>query len=163
MSGRAWVYGDKIDTDILAPGWAMKLDADALASHCLAAVDPGFASGVAVGDVVIGGEDFGIGSSREQAAISLKQLGVAAVMARSFARIFYRNAINIGLPAVQLPPDAAFEAGDSVSFDLAAGVVRNETRDSEYAIAPMPGHLREMIAAGGMMNMLKRRFGQNGD
>lgn len=163
MSGTAWVYGDKIDTDILAPGWAMKLDADALASHCLAAVDPDFASTVKAGDVVIGGEDFGIGSSREQAAISLKQLGVAAVMARSFARIFYRNAINIGLPAIQLPQGAVFETGDRVSFDLAAGIVRNETRATEHAIAPMPEHLREMIAAGGMMNMLKRRFGQNED
>lgn len=158
MSARAFVYGDRIDTDVLAPGWAMKLDRDGLASHCLAAIDPDFASTVTPGDVVIGGHDFGIGSSREQAAISLKHLGVAAVMAKSFARIFYRNAINIGLPAIVLPEDTVFNTGDAVSFDLASGQVRNLSHDTHYTVAPMPDHLRTMIEAGGLMPTLEQRF-----
>ena len=160
MSGRAWVYGDRIDTDILAPGWAMKLDPDALAGHCLKAIDPEFADTVQPGDVVIGGQDFGIGSSREQAAISLKQLGVAAVMAKSFARIFFRNAINIGLPAIILPEHAAFSNADAVRFDLAAGTVSNVTTGTEYQVAPMPDHLRAMIEAGGLMPTLQQSFSQ---
>jgi 3-isopropylmalate dehydratase small subunit len=100
---RAWVFGDKIDTDVLAPGALMKLSPDALARHCLEAVRPAFAKEVRPGDLVIGGASFGIGSSREQAAQSLRLLGVKAVIAKSFARIFYRNAFNLGLPALICP------------------------------------------------------------
>jgi len=159
QTGRAFVYGDSIDTDVLAPGHAMKLGPDGLARHCLEAIDPEFASNVRPGDLVFAGADFGIGSSREQAAISLKKLGVAAVFARSFARIFYRNAINIGLPALIFPHDGAVSAGDRISLDLAAGRVTNITTGKAYPVSPMPEHLRNMIEAGGLMESLKARFG----
>ncbi|MCG8441512.1 MAG: 3-isopropylmalate dehydratase [Caulobacterales bacterium] len=158
--GRAWVFGDRVDTDVLAPGWAMKLDPDALARHCLAAVRPDFPETVRPGDVVVGGADFGIGSSREQAAVSLKTLGVAAVLARSFARIFYRNAINIGLPAVAIAPEADIADGDRLSVDLRAGTVTNHTRGARIAVAPIPDHLAGMIEAGGLMAHLQQRFGR---
>lgn len=157
--GRAFVYGDGIDTDVLAPGHAMKLGPEGLARHCLEAIDPDFASCVKPGDFVFAGADFGIGSSREQAAISLKKLGVAAVFAKSFARIFYRNAINIGLPALIFPHEGAVSAGDDVSLDLASGRVTNITTGKGYAVSPMPEHLRNMIEAGGLMEALRQRFG----
>jgi 3-isopropylmalate/(R)-2-methylmalate dehydratase small subunit len=156
--GRAWLYGDRIDTDLLAPGYAMKKGPAALARHTLEAVDPDFAGGVAPGDMVVAGDDFGIGSSREQAAISLKTLGVSAVIAKSFARIFYRNAINIGLPAVQLDPAGRIAGGDRLRLDLAAGRLDNLTTGAAFAVTPMPAHLTAMIEAGGLMAHLKDRF-----
>lgn len=162
MPGRAFVFGDRIDTDLLAPGHAMKLGPEGIAQHCLEAIDTDFAKTVTAGDVVVAGEDFGIGSSREQAAIALKTLGVSAVLAKSFARIFYRNAINIGLPALIFRHDGAIAAGDRVSVDLAAGQVRNETTGQVFDVEPMPEHLRAMIKAGGLMAHLKARFASTG-
>lgn len=159
LTGRAFVYGDGIDTDVLAPGHAMKLGPDGLARHCLEAIDPDFAASVRPGDLVFAGADFGIGSSREQAAISLKKLGVAAVFAHSFARIFYRNAINIGLPAFVFDHEDAISSADSVTLDLVSGYVTNITTGKTYAFKPMPEHLRTMIEAGGLMESLKARFG----
>lgn len=160
--GNAWVFGDRIDTDLLAPGYAMKKGPEALARHTLEAVDPDFASGVERGDFVLGGADFGIGSSREQAAISLKTLGVSAVIAKSFARIFYRNAINIGLPAVQLDFEGRIATGDRLRLDLAEGRLENLTRGDTFAVAPIPPHLMAMIEAGGLMASLKARFAPPG-
>jgi 3-isopropylmalate/(R)-2-methylmalate dehydratase small subunit len=156
--GRAWLFGDKVDTDLLAPGYAMKKGPAELAKHTLEAVDPGFAASVEPGDMVVAGADFGIGSSREQAAISLKTLGVSAVIAKSFARIFYRNAINIGLPAIQLDPEGKISAGDRLSLDLEAGRLDNRTTGEAFAVTPMPAHLMAMIEAGGLMAHLKARF-----
>ncbi|MEM8988450.1 MAG: 3-isopropylmalate dehydratase, partial [Pseudomonadota bacterium] len=157
-AGRAWVFGDNIDTDVLAPGFLMKLPAEELAKHCLEAVDPDFARNVAPGDVVVGGENFGLGSSREQAAISLKVLGVRAVLAKSFARIFYRNAINIGLPALFFPDVDEITAGDRIVVDAGAGRIVNGVTDKTYSVAPIPDHLMHVIAAGGLMPHLKTRF-----
>lgn len=162
MAGRAFVFGDRIDTDLLAPGHAMKLGPEGMARHCLEAVDAEFSTSVRPGDVVVAGEDFGIGSSREQAAIALKTLGVSAVLAKSFARIFYRNAINIGLPALIFRHDGAIAAGDCVSVDLSAGRVRNETTGQAFDVEKMPEHLRAMIEAGGLMAHLKTRFASTG-
>ncbi len=155
-SGRAFVFGDQTDTDLLAPGHLMKLNPDALASHCLEAVDPSFASTVEPGDFVVAGLNFGLGSSREQAAVSLKRLGVRAVIARSFARIFWRNAINLGLPAVTLPEADQITAGDRLSLDLEAGRLTNQTQGRTYAFAPFPDHLTAMMRDGGLIAHLKR-------
>jgi 3-isopropylmalate/(R)-2-methylmalate dehydratase small subunit len=155
-AGRAFVFGDQIDTDLLAPGHLMKLDPDALASHCLEAVDPTFASSVRPGDFVVAGLNFGLGSSREQAAVSLKRLGVRAVIARSFARIFWRNAINLGLPAVTLAEVNEIAAGDRLSLDLEAGRLINETSGRTYGFAPFPDHLTAMMRDGGLIAHLKR-------
>ena len=116
--GRAWVFGDDIDTDLLAPGAYMKGPVKELARHCLEAVDPTFAAGVAAGDVVVGGVNFGVGSSREQAAQALRCLGVGAVVARSFGGIFYRNALNLGLLAVVCAEAGQLRAGDRLTVDF---------------------------------------------
>jgi 3-isopropylmalate/(R)-2-methylmalate dehydratase small subunit len=158
MIGRAFVVGDNIDTDLLAPGAWMKLPPAELAQHCLEAVDPTFATQARSGDFLVAGRNFGLGSSREQAAQSLKLLGVAAVLAPSFARIFYRNAINLGLPALILRDAGQISAGDRLRVDLDAGRVDNLSQDQGYAMAPMPAHLQRMIEEGGLIAHLKRRF-----
>lgn len=158
-AGRAWVLGDRIDTDVLAPGSLMKLPARDLAAHCLKAVRPEFAAHVREGDVIVAGESFGVGSSREQAAESLRLLGVKAVLAKSFARIFYRNAFNLGLPAIVFAEADEVRDGDAIAVDLAAGAVENRTAGRCYATAPIPDHLLSIIAAGGLMPYMKRRLG----
>ncbi len=149
--GRAFVYPDPINTDLLAPGHLMKLSPEELATHCLEALDPDFASSVKPGDIVVNGPNFGLGSSREQAAVSLKVLGVGALLAPSFARIFYRNAINIGLPAIVFPQALEIRHGDEVTVDAAAGVITNHTQGRTYAVAPIPPNLMAMIEAGGLI------------
>ena len=158
IGGRAWRFGDNVDTDVLSPGIYMKLPPEQLAKHCLEAVDPTFASEVRPGDIVVAGENFGLGSSREQAPQVLKMLGVGAVLAKSFARIFYRNAFNLGLPAIFFPAADEISAGDRIAVDLASGQVSNLTTDKTYAVEPIPPHLLEMILAGGLMPHLKQRL-----
>lgn len=160
MSGRAFVFGDNIDTDVMAPGYLMKLPPEELARHCLEAVDPDFAATVRSGDFVVGGLSFGIGSSREQAAVSLKLLGVRAVIARSFARIFWRNAINLGLPCITLDDTGTIAAGDRLDLDLASGRLTNLSQEHVHAFTPLPEHLTVMIEDGGLMPHLKRRLGK---
>ena len=160
--GKAWVYGDRVDTDLLAPGYAMKKGPAELAKHTLEAVDPDFASHVRPGDMIVAGADFGIGSSREQAAISLKTLGVSAVFAASFARIFYRNCLNIGLPAVMFDAAGRVSPGDRLALDLGAGRLDNLTTGEHYAVPAIPPHLMAMIEGGGLMASLKRRFKPDG-
>ncbi|MBY0423695.1 MAG: 3-isopropylmalate dehydratase small subunit [Parvularculaceae bacterium] len=158
MSGRAFVFGDNIDTDVLAPGHLMKLAPEELARHCLAAVDPAFARDVRAGDFVVAGRNFGLGSSREQAAVSLKLLGVKAVLAPSFARIFFRNAINLGLPALVFDAAGKVAPGDLLDLDLATGRLDNLARGETHQLTPLPQGLLDVVEAGGLMEMLKRRF-----
>jgi 3-isopropylmalate/(R)-2-methylmalate dehydratase small subunit len=158
MSGRAFVFGDNIDTDVLAPGRYMKGSIEEIAQHCLEAVDPGFASNVRPGDVVVAGRNFGMGSSREQAAQALKVLGVAAVVAQSFGGIFYRNALNLGLPVVVCALTHSINAGDRLSVDLAAGRVVNETGGRVLPSEPLPQFLLEMLENGGLVPHLVKRF-----
>lgn len=162
MSGRAFLLGDRIDTDVLAPGALMKLPPEELARHCLKAVRPDFADAVRPGDFIVAGEGFGIGSSREQAAASLRLLGVRAVLAKSFARIFYRNAFNLGLPALVFREDEAITEGDVLDLDLASGRLRNETTSRSFALTPVPPHLLAMAEAGGLVALLKQRFQAQG-
>ena len=155
--GRAWTLGDRIDTDLLAPGYAMKLPPDELAKHCLEAVRPEFAAEVRPGDVVVAGEGFGLGSSREQAAQSLKRLGVGAVLAEGFARIFYRNALNLGLPVLVFPQAGEIEDGQEVRVDPAEG--RVEASGYVWSVPPIPEGLLAMVRAGGLMAQLKQERG----
>ncbi len=157
-AGRAWVFGDNIDTDVLAPGRYMKGPVEAAAPHCLESVDPDFAGNVAPGDFVIGGGNFGLGSSREQAAQVLRILGVAAVIAKSFGGIFYRNAFNLGLLAVLCPETGRIDARDRLALDAEAGVLHNLTSGESYACDPVPAHLLALIADGGLIPQLERRF-----
>jgi 3-isopropylmalate/(R)-2-methylmalate dehydratase small subunit len=161
MRGRAHKYGDHVNTDVIIPARYLNVsDADELASHCMEDLDPAFVKRVQPGDVLVGGEDFGCGSSREHAPIAIKASGVAAVIARSFARIFFRNAINIGLP-VLVSPEAANEiaAGDELEVDLAAGTIRDITRGKTYQAQPFPQFLQDIIAAGGLIPYTRRRLG----
>ncbi len=154
IHGIAHVYGDNIDTDRIIPGkYTKTLDTAALAAHVLEDLDPQFSRRVQPGDILVAGRNFGCGSSREQAPVALKAAGVAAVVARSFARIFYRNAINIGLPVVEVE-DHGIQPGDEVSVDLAAGLVVNHTRAATHRAAAMPRQMVDILAAGGLVNYL---------
>lgn len=160
-AGRAWVLGDRIDTDVLAPGHLMKLSAEELARHCLEAVDPSFAANVRPGDILVAGRSFGIGSSREQAAVSLKLLGIKAVLATSFARIFWRNALNLGIPALVMPDAGEIGQGDLVAVDPASGRIENRTTGRSYQVQSLPRHILEIVEAGGLMPYLKRRYSRD--
>ena len=156
LRGVAHVYGDNIDTDRIIPGkYTKSLDMSALASHVLEDLDPEFSKRVESGDILVAGNNFGCGSSREQAAIALKSAGVAAVVANYFARIFYRNAINIGLPVVEVGAHN-IRTGDVLEIDLVQGIVRNLTQDSEYDATTMPQVMVDILAAGGLVTYLKR-------
>ena len=154
---RVWRLGPEVDTDALAPGAWMQHGVDVIAQHCLEGLRPDFAPGVQPGDVIVAGPDFGIGSSREQAAAALRHLGVAAVIAPSFAGLFFRNAFNLGLLLLTCPGCEAIVEGERIAFDAQAGTV---TRAGAEVLAtePIPGFLRDMVAAGGLLPQLQKRF-----
>jgi 3-isopropylmalate/(R)-2-methylmalate dehydratase small subunit len=156
--GKAWVYGDDLDTDALAPGRYMKFGIEEIAQHCLESVDPSFAQKVRPGDVVVGGRNFGLGSSREQAAEALKHLGVAAVIAPSFAGIFYRNALNLGLTALVCADARRIRSGDEIAVDPESGRIENRTTGETIACEPIPAHLYAMVRDGGLLPHLAKRL-----
>lgn len=157
VRGKAFVFGDRIDTDVLAPGPYMREPLAVLASHCLEAVDPDFAGQVRPVDIVVGGESFGIGSSREQAVQALAELGVGAIVAKSFARIFYRNALNLGLPAL-VCADLEAARGDELEVRPAEGRILNHSSGRQFACEPIPPQLMEIVAGGGLMPWLERKL-----
>ena len=156
-SGKAFKYGDDVNTDVIIPArYLYFTDPKDLAAHCMEDIDTSFIGSVKPGDIVVGLKNFGCGSSREHAPIALKACGVSCVIAKSFARIFYRNAINIGLPIMECPEAAqAIQTGNSVSVDFDSGVIKNETRGETYQAAPFPPFMREIIQAGGLVNRTK--------
>ena len=160
LYGKAHKLGDNIDTDIIIP--AKYLDttsAEELASHCMEGLDADFPGKVTAGDVLVGGANFGCGSSREHAPVALKAAGLSCVIAASFARIFFRNAINIGLPVMVCPEASAeIQPGDEVEIDLAAGVIKDLTRNTSYQAAPFPPFLQEIISAGGLIPYTKKKI-----
>ena len=153
--GAAWVFGDNIDTDQLAPGSTLKSSIEVTASQCLGTLNPEFAEAVQHGDFVVGGRNFGIGSSREQAAQALCHLGVAAVIAPSFGGIFYRNALNFGLLALVCSETGVITQGDRLTLDPEKGSVHNLTRDETYSCEAVPTHLLEIVSAGGLVPYLE--------
>lgn len=158
IAGRAWIFGDDINTDVMAPGLYFKAPMEEMARHCLEAVEPRFAREVRPGDIVVAGARFGVGSAREQAAMALKHLGVGAVLAVSFGRIFYRNALNFGLPALFFPAAREVRAGDRLRVEPVGGLIVNIDTGREYRVNGIPAHLMEMVAAGGLMPHLKARL-----
>jgi 3-isopropylmalate/(R)-2-methylmalate dehydratase small subunit len=162
MSGRAFVFGDNVDTDVLAPGKYMKVPVEELARHCLEAVAPDFARTVRPGDVVVAGRNFGMGSSREQAAQALKILGVTAVVAKSFGGIFLRNALNLGLPVMVCPTTQDIRQDDKIAVDLVNGRVTNETTGKVLSGEPLPAFLLDMLADGGLVPHLEKRLAAKG-
>jgi len=160
MTGTAWVFGDNVNTDEIIPARYLNLSDDAeLARHCMEDADPAFVEKITAGDVIVAGENFGCGSSREHAPRCIKAAGIAAVVARSFARIFFRNAINMGLPIIECPDAVAdIQAGHRVSVDLAASTVTNETTGCSFRFEPFPHEMQAIIQAGGLMNFVRRRL-----
>lgn len=157
-AGRAFVFGDNVDTDALAPGLYMKGSIEVLAQHCLESLDPAFARSVKAGDFVVGGDNFGMGSSREQAAMVLRQLGVQAVIARSFAGLFFRNCLNLGLAPLECADAGRIRAGDELTADPVGGRITNRTQGETYPCVPIPAHLLEMVRDGGLLPHLARKL-----
>ena len=156
---KVYKYGDNVDTDVIIPARYLNApDEKSLASHCMEDIDAQFASTVEVGDIVVGGSNFGCGSSREHAPLALKACGVKCVIAKSFARIFYRNAINIGFPIVECAQAAEeIQAGDQVEVDFATGVITDSTQGKTWQAAPFPEFIDGIIKSGGLLNSLKAR------
>lgn len=158
VGGKAWTFGDEVNSDVMAPGIYFKESNEVMASHCCEAVHPEFAPNVQPGDIVVAGRAFGVGSAREQAALSFKYLKVGAILAKSYARIFYRNALNFGVPALIFPEADEINAGDEIEVDAMAGTVENRTTGKSYTVSPIPEHLMEMISDGGLMPYLKKKI-----
>jgi 3-isopropylmalate/(R)-2-methylmalate dehydratase small subunit len=155
---KAWVFGDDIDTDVIAPGRYMKFGIEEIARHCLEAVSPSFPSQVKAGDAIVAGRNFGAGSSREQAPEALKHLGVAVLIAESFAGIFYRNAINLGLPAVACAQAKRIRNGDLLQVDFHEGWVLDLTTGEKLTCEPIPAFLMSIIRDGGLLPHLEKRL-----
>ena len=162
--GRLWLFEETINTDVLAPGFYMKSPIDELSKHCLEAIRPEFASNVRKGDVILAGENMGVDSSREQAAEVLKFLGVSCIIAKSFAGIFYRNAINLGLPVFTLPSEPSlpkqFVDGSFVNFDFDSTTLNLEQSSLQVKLDPLPKFLQELITDGGLVSHLEKRFSE---
>ena len=159
ITGTAHVYGDNIDTDRIIPGkYTKTLDMSQLAAHVLEDLDPAFKARLQVGDILVAGENFGCGSSREQAPLAIKAAGVSAIVATYFARIFYRNAINVGLPVMEIGSHN-IQPGAVVTVDLLRGEVIDETAVTTYRATQMPQVMLEILQAGGLVNYLKENGG----
>jgi 3-isopropylmalate/(R)-2-methylmalate dehydratase small subunit len=157
IDGKVWTFGKDIDTDlIIAARYLNTSVPEELAKHVMEDSDPEFVNKMRRGDVIVAGENFGCGSSREHAPIALKAAGVAAVIAPTFARIFYRNAFNMGLPIFELKESSEISEGDEISVDMNAGTITNKSTNKTYNFTPIPAFMQELIDAGGLMN-----FAQN--
>ena len=159
ITGTVHRYGDNIDTDVIIPARYLNAPSpEELAKHCMEDIDASFVSTVGPGDIMVGGWNFGCGSSREHAPIAIQASGVSCVIAASFARIFYRNAINIGMPILECPEAAeAISAGDRVSVDFDTGVITDETSGQTFQARPFPPFIQQIIASGGLLPSLKAR------
>lgn len=157
--GKAFKYGDNVDTDVIIPARYLNTpDPKELAAHCMEDIDANFVKTVKPGDIIVAGRNFGCGSSREHAPISIKASGVACVIAASFARIFYRNSLNVALPILECPEAAAaIAAGDTVSVDFETGRITDETSGQTFTAEPFPPFMRDLIAAGGLAAYLSKK------
>jgi len=160
--GPAHKYGDNVDTDVIIPARYLNVsDAAALAAHCMEDIDAAFVGRVRPGDIMAAGKNFGCGSSREHAPIAIKASGIACVIAETFARIFYRNAINIGLPIMECPEAAKnIQPGDDVEVDFNTGQIINHTRGASFQAAPFPAFMQEIMAAGGLIERTRKKLGK---
>lgn len=158
VQGKAIKYGDNVDTDVIIPArYLNTADAKELASHCMEDIDKDFVNKVNAGDIMVGGANFGCGSSREHAPLAIKTSGISCVIAKTFARIFYRNAINIGLAIMECPEASENIAdGDEVAIDFDTGVITNKTKNETYQAEPFPEFIKEIIHANGLLNSLKK-------
>ena len=157
-NGTVFKYGDNVDTDVIIPArYLNSSDPAELAEHCMADIDPEFVKKVHKGDIIVADKNFGCGSSREHAPISIKASGISCVIAETFARIFYRNSINIGLPIIECPEAAhSIEDGDQVEVDFDSGVIRNVTKGTQYQGQAFPPFMQKIIAAEGLVNYINQ-------
>ncbi len=157
IDAKVWTFGDNIDTDlIIAARYLNTSDPQELAKFVMEDADPTFKDRVKAGDIIVAGENFGCGSSREHAPIALKAAGVSAVIAKSFARIFYRNAFNMGLTILELDESSEIKEGDTVSVDLDSGTIESKSNSKTYRFAPIPPFMQELVSCGGLMNYAKK-------
>ena len=159
LKGKAWKFGADVDTDAIIPArYLNTTDHKELAKHCMEDADPDFAKKMKVGDIIVADKNFGCGSSREHAPISIKAAGISCVIAKSFARIFYRNSFNMGLPIFE-SADASekIKEGDEIELDPSTGVIHNLTKKEKYQARPIPPFMQALINAGGLMNYVKRK------
>ena len=161
LRGKVHKFGANVDTDVIIPGVYLTLtEPGELAKHCMEGIDSEFAQKVEKGDIIVAGANFGCGSSREHAPIAIKASGISCVIAKSFARIFFRNAINIGLPLLECPQAAdESEAGDTLEVELESGKIRNITKDRLYQAKPYPDFMLELISAGGLIEHTRKKLG----
>ena len=158
IKGKVHKLGDDVNTDdIIAAKYLVSTDARELGKHCLESINPDFASRVSAGDIIVAGKNFGCGSSREHAPLAIKGCGIQAVIAKSFAGIFFRNAINIGLPFLESAKVDGIQEGDSLEIDLSGGIIKNLTQNQTYSAGAFPEFLQEIIMSGGLINYIKRR------
>ena len=159
LTGKVWKFGNDVDTDAIIPArYLNTIDPKELASHCMEDADAEFASRVRPGDIMAAGKNFGCGSSREHAPIAIKAAGVSCVIAHSFARIFYRNAFNMGLPILECPEAAEkIQTGDELELDLDSGMIVNKTRNETYHAQAIPPFMQELIAAGGLIEYVRQQ------
>ena len=159
LEGKVWRYGDNIDTDVIIPArYLNTFDPQELAKHCMVDIDERFAKEVQPGDIMVGGRNFGCGSSREHAPVAIKASGIPVVIAASFARIFYRNGINIGLPLLEIGDDVQkIKAGDALSVDVATGVIKDLTTGDTFQANPLPGFIQDIAKAGGLVEYVKQK------
>ena len=157
IEGKVWRYGDNIDTDVIIPARYLNTsDPQELAQHCMEDIDKTFVTGVRAGDIMVADNNFGCGSSREHAPVAIKASGITCVIAATFARIFYRNAINIGLPLLEVGDDVKkIKAGDVLSVDLESGEIVNTTSGETIKATPLPGFIQDIARAGGLINYVK--------
>lgn len=160
LTGKVWKYGDNVDTDVIIPARYLSSSLpEELAPHCMEDIDATFAGSVQKGDIMVAGNNFGCGSSREHAPLAIAGAGVSCVVAASFARIFFRNAINVGLPILECPEAAsAIQKGDVIEVDLEKGTITNKTRNASYTARPFPPFLRELIELGGLVPYVKKQL-----
>ncbi len=159
LEGKVWRYGDNIDTDVIIPArYLNTFDPKELASHCMVDIDESFAQNVKAGDIMVGGKNFGCGSSREHAPVAIKASGVPVVIAASFARIFYRNGINIGLPLLEIGDEVEkIHAEDQLRIDTSTGTIEDLTTGDVFHARPLPGFVQEIAKAGGLINYIKNK------
>lgn len=160
LEGKVWRYGDNIDTDVIIPArYLNTFDPKELAKHCMVDIDPTFAENVKAGDIMVGGKNFGCGSSREHAPVAIKESGVPVVIAASFARIFYRNGINVGLPLLEIGDDVEkIHAGDQLRIDISTGKIENLTTGDIFQAPPLPGFIQDIAKVGGLINYVKGKM-----
>lgn len=157
LEGKVWRYRDNIDTDVIIPArYLNTFDPKELAKHCMVDIDKDFAQKVKAGDIMVGGKNFGCGSSREHAPVAIKACGVPVIIAASFARIFYRNGINVGLPLMEIGDNVErIHAGDKLSVDLSSGKIRDITTGETFQATPLPGFIQDIAKAGGLIQYVK--------